>query len=158
MQPPRDIPSWRSAVRKIWDGYQVVLLALAGALVIKLFVLGAVYVPSRSMEGTLHTGARLPARFAPAQSGLSSLHLPGLAPLSRGDVVVFELPVGAFPDTRAEHVTFVKRCIALAGDEVSIASGNVLVNGRRLAIDGSSGDSRAQFGPVRVPRKGDLLS
>ncbi len=169
VQPPRDIPSRFTVVRQIWDGYQVVLFALAGALAIKLFVLGAVYVPSQSMEGTLRTGdyvlvnkllygARLPEHLAPSESGLSFFHLPGLAPLSRGDVVVFELPSSAFPDTRPERVTFVKRCVALAGDEVRIASGDIVVNGDRLQIDGWSGDPRIEFGPVRVPRKGELLA
>jgi signal peptidase I len=168
VQPPRDTQSRFAALRRIWDGYQVVLFALAGALVVKLFVLGAVYVPSQSMEGTLRTGdyvlvnkllygARLPERLAPSESGLSFFHLPGLAPLSRGDVVVFELPTGAFQDARSQHVTFVKRCVALAGDDVRIVSGDVVVNGQRLVIDGGSGDPRLQFGPVHVPRKGELL-
>ena len=168
MEPPRDAASWFSVVKKIWDGYQVVLFALAGALLIKLFVLDAVYVPSRSMEGTLRTGdyvlvnkllygARLPGASAPAQSGLSAFHLPGLAPLSRGDVVVFELPAGAFPDARVERVTFVKRCVALPGDEVRIVAGGVIVNGLPLETGTDMHDPRVSFGPIRIPRRGDVV-
>jgi signal peptidase I len=155
-------------LRHLGDAAQVALAALAGALLVKFFVLDAVYVPSRSMEGTLRRGdyvlvnkllygARVPGRLPMLPSSASMFHLPGLSSLKRGDVVVFELPAGAFPDGREERVTFVKRCVALSGDDVRIADGSVVVNGEELRVDGAQPGAASSFGPVRVPRAGDVI-
>lgn len=155
---------------QIGDALQITLAALAGALMIKFFVLDAVYIPSRSMEGALRHGdyvlvnkllygARIPGRLPLLHSSLPFGHLPGLSALQRGDVVVFELPPGAFPEGReTERVTFVKRCAALAGDEVRLDRGRVVVNGEELRRESWRGDPAAAFGPVRVPRTGDILT
>lgn len=160
--------SGTSVLKKLRDASQVALVAVAGALVVRLFVLDAVYVPSQSMEGTLRRGdyllvnkllygARFGERLPLVESALPFLHLPGLARIRRGDVVVFELPAGAFPGRESEPVRFVKRCVGVAGDEVRIVSGLVEVNGERLAIPGVSADVRVNFGPVRIPRKGEVV-
>jgi signal peptidase I len=158
-----------TVVKHAKDALQVFLAALAGALVLKLLVLDAVYVPSGSMEGTLLRGdyvfvnkllygARVPGRLPILRSSLPFFQLPGLSSLRRGDVVVFDLPAGAFPDARHERVTFVKRCVGLPGDEVEIVRGAVRVNGEELRPGGWSADRSVNFGPVRVPGAGDVLA
>ena len=110
------------------DAVQVLLAALVGALLIKSVVLGAVYVPSRSMEGTLLRGdyllvnkllygARISGRVPLLGQLFSPFRLPGLGAVRRGDVLVFELPPGAFPGAADGPVTFVKRCVGLPGDD-----------------------------------------
>jgi signal peptidase I len=157
-----------SAARFLGDALQVLLVACAAALVLKIAVLDAVYVPSRSMEGTLLRGdyllvnkllygARVRGSIPLVNASLPMIHLPGLSAPRRGDVVVFELPAGAFPHGKSEPVTFVKRCVALAGDEVRIERGNVLVNGDEVA-PGAMNGAPDSFGPVRVPKAGDVLA
>jgi signal peptidase I len=120
------------------------------------------------MEGTLLRGdyllvnkllygARVRGRIPLVHAQLPMIHLPGLSEPRRGDVVVFELPAGAFPHGTSEPVTFVKRLIGLAGDEVRIEDGRILVNGDEVAAGALSGHPEA-FGPVRVPKAGDVLA
>ena len=168
MPERRGNPSVTAVLKKLRDAFWLALVAAAGALVVRLFVLGAVYIPSQSMEGTLLKGdyllvnkllygARVGGRPPVIESAIPFFQLPGLAPIRRGDVVVFELPAGALPGAESEPVRFVKRCVGIAGDRVSIVSGRVEVNGERLAIPGYSGDQSVDFGPVRVPCKGDVV-
>jgi len=51
-----------------------------------------------------------------------------LEPIERGDIVVFRYP-------RDVSKSFIKRVVAVAGDRVRIAAGQVYVNGQRLEED-----------------------
>ncbi len=144
--------------------------AVACALILKLFVIGVVYIPSHSMEQSLLPGdyvlvdklvygersfADVP--FSPA----SFIHLPGFRPVERGDVVVFELPRIHGFDGYEPHSLFVKRCIALSGDRIA-------VEGKTLSVNGTETFrwrpfSRDQFlahvqSPLTIPREGDKLT
>jgi signal peptidase I len=114
-------------------------------LIVRTFLFQTYKIPSSSMHGTLYEGdyilvnkmaygARLP--MTPLSFGekhLDWLQLPyfrlfGYSEIKRADVVVFNLPVyqeGPI-DVQAEYI---KRCIALPGDTISIAHGVVFVNG-----------------------------
>jgi len=143
-------------------GAGVFLITIASALLLRAFVIEAFRIPSASMEGTLLVGdciivnkvsygVRSPKHVPFTTASIPFLKLPGFKTPQRGDVIVFEHPDGT--------VNFVKRCIALAGDTVTIRRGNVFVNGRQLIVPTTqrSDADRDNYGPVVVPRKGDLI-
>lgn len=113
------------------------LLAAVGALVVVLclgLVAHPVRVQANSMEPTYHPGDHLLVRSWGAGESLPD----------RGDVVVVAGPNG---------VDLVKRVAGIAGDEVGIADGLLVVDGEQVVepyLDQPSVDS-TWFGPVTVP-------
>jgi len=104
------------------------------ALFIMTFVARAFTVDGPSMLPTLEDGQRLLVdrltyRFQDPQ---------------RGDVVVFR-----YPANPRQH--FIKRIIAIPGDEVLISRGTVYVNGVALEEPYIAGPMFGSFGPVVVP-------
>jgi signal peptidase I len=160
--------------RKRLPGYAgILMVAILAAFLLKTFVIGAICVPSGSMETTLLPGdfvlinklvygARTSAKLPFTESRFSELRIPGLRKISRGDVIVFSFPGdpdGSSPD---DPVYFVKRCIAKGRDKIEINHGVCYVNDEQLQElripnegAGSAGD---QFGPVIVPARGDTIA
>jgi signal peptidase I len=134
----------KSAVKKrIGDYGGIILAAIIAALVLKTFVIGAIRVPSESMETTLLPGDCVLINKLSYGAGW----LPALRSMQRGDVIVFR-----FPDGGADPVYFVKRCVALGGDMIEIRNGLCLVNDKPVPYGGSgSGRGGDQFGPIKVP-------
>ncbi|WGW13079.1 signal peptidase I [Saxibacter everestensis] len=120
----------------------IVVAALLLSVLFKLFLVRAFYIPSASMESTLDVDDRI----------LVNQLSPGLMPLERGDIVVFNDPGGWLPETEQENsvvggaLTFigllpqdageqvVKRVIGLPGDRIECCSadGNLIVNGQPI--------------------------
>ncbi len=143
---------------------EAILVAVVFALFVRTFLLQAFVVPSPSMEETLLAGDHLIVNkfvFGPrAGSALAGL-LPR-RPVRRGDVIVFKFP----EDPRRD---FVKRVIALPGDEVEIRDKAVSVNGQpestpsafhadpRVSPDDAtlpeSQRRRDQVSPLNVPER-----
>jgi signal peptidase I len=97
----------------------VVAGAVLLALVVKIFLLQAFYIPSPSMYPTLKEGDRV------LVNKLSyKLH-----DVNRGDVVVFERPASEAPSAIPE---LIKRVIGLPGDSVTFRNGQVYINGELL--------------------------
>jgi signal peptidase I len=141
----------RSRQRRGWPSFlrDVLLILLAALLIsflIKTFLVRSFYIPSDSMNVTLVQNDRV----------LVNELVPGLAPLDRGDVVVFRDPgnwldapsappsngpgglvdgaltfVGLAPD-KNNHL--IKRVIGLPGDTVACCtvSGQLTINGTAL--------------------------
>jgi signal peptidase I len=93
------------------------LIGIAGAVVVRLFVLQFFAIPSASMAPTLLPGE---------QVAVTPYSAPWRSEPARGDVVVFRSV-----DRPGEFL--VKRVIALPGDHVEIRRGFVRLNGRALA-------------------------
>jgi signal peptidase I len=144
---------------------------LLAAALLKLFVIGAVRVPSSSMEETLRPGdyvlvskigfgATLPLFLPWGPPVFTAVRLPALLTPRLGDVVVFHFG----PETPLVPVhpagLLIKRCVAIAGDTLLLIGGRVLVNGRELLLPASASRhdalSGAQhpsiFGPVVIPK------
>lgn len=115
-------PFWQ----KIWasQGSNIRLLGIAAAIAIlmRLFVAEPRFIPSNSMEPTLHVGDRLLVekvsyRFHPPRSG---------------DVVVFQPP----PQLRQYGYTgkqaFIKRIISVPGETIAVQDHQVFVDGQPL--------------------------
>lgn len=98
----------------------VIAGAIVLALVVKVFILQAFYIPSPSMYPTLKVGDRVLVNKL-------SYHLHDV---NRGDVVVFERP----PSEEASTIPdLIKRVIGLPGDAVTFQNGHVFINGEQLA-------------------------
>ena len=97
-------------------------LVVLASLAMRAVVVEAFVVPSGSMRPTIMEGDHL----------LGSKFHYHLWPPHRGDVVVFRPPDAAREMGRADATRYVKRVIALEGDEVEVEDGIVRVNGRTL--------------------------
>lgn len=97
----------------------VIAGAIVLALIVKVFLLQAFYIPSPSMYPTLKVGDRVLVNKL-------SYHLHDV---NRGDVVVFERP----PSEEASTIPdLIKRVIGLPGDSITFQNGHVFVNGEQL--------------------------
>jgi signal peptidase I len=151
-----------------WGG--VIAVAIAIALVLKTFIIGAIRVPSASMENTLLPGdlvlidklvygSTASGKLPFSESGFPDFRIPGLRSVGRGDVIVFRFPEEGNETRRP--VYFVKRCIALGGDKVEVRRGVCYVNDDPVRLPEGvrppSSRDIEDFGPIFVPAKGDSL-
>ena len=109
-------------LRAVLEWLAVVIGALTAALLIKVFLFQAFFIPSESMLPTLGIGDRV----------LVNKLAYSLGDVERGDIVVFDKPE-SLPDTGVDE--FIKRVIALPGDTLESRDGVVYVNGERLEED-----------------------
>ena len=154
---------------------KALLVTIVVALFLKTFVVEAFRIPSGSMENTLLVGdfllvnklaygLKTPRYIPMTTKAIPSVAIPVFGSVRRGDVLVFE-----YPGRRSEvddngPLYFIKRCIGLPGDTITIRSGEVSINGRQVLlparaklIDGVRYAAGADYGPTFVPRKGDRL-
>jgi len=129
------------------DATLVLAAAVGAALFLRIVVLEAYRIPSRSMEPSLQAGDFLLVNklfYAP----------------HRGEVVVFRTT----GDPGRGEMTLVKRCLAVPGDSVAMTEGVVWVNGVRA--DSPGAETPFDVGPsdldgiVRtwaIPRKGNTI-
>ena len=114
-------------------------IALVLAIFIRTFFVQAYKIPSGSMEPTLLIGDHILVNKIiyglRMPDSIFGLEIPGLplgqyvfhlAPVRRGDVVVF-----VFPPDRSKD--FIKRVIGVAGDTIAVKNGVVWLNGSRDA-------------------------
>jgi signal peptidase I len=104
--------------------YEAILVAFILALFVRTFVFENFKIPSGSMMDGLLIGDHLVVnKFVYGHNGSTILHrlLPYRQP-RRGDVVVFKYPNQPRRD-------FIKRCVALAGDEVEVRNKQLYING-----------------------------
>src|SRR3984885_216196 len=110
-----------SSSRWIVELVGVVIVAILVAVLLRAFVVAPFSIPSGSMEPTLQIGDRIVVDKL-------SYHLHGV---DRSNIVVFSTPPNedcAGPPVSA----LVKRVIGLPGEIISLAGGNVYINGKLL--------------------------
>ena len=129
----------------------MVAVATAIALFLRAFLLAPYYIPSASMEPTLHGCPRCDNDHVLVFKAEYDLH-----PVRRDDIVVFNRPETwqAIPEK-----TLIKRVIGVGGDRLRIAGGQVFVNGQHLdesfvnnkCVGGTLPErgSTASYGPIR---------
>ncbi|MBN4081588.1 signal peptidase I [bacterium AH-315-C07] len=151
-KPDRD----RSKTREWFDA---IIFAVIAATIIRSFFIEAYTIPTSSMEKSLlvgdflfvskvHYGPRIPITplafpFAhhtmpvigtQAYSELVKLpfyRLPGFSDIKNNDVVVFNYPMEDFrPVDKREN--YIKRCIAIPGDTLSLVNRHVHINGKPI--------------------------
>lgn len=135
--------------RKVWAVSGWLLLTLACLyFCLRIFVCDSFIVRGPSMEPNYHDGervlafkigcgARIYTNYDFTEPRLGAFRLPGLRPIRKGDVVVFNHPYGVSEDSISFKINYVliKRCAGAPGDSVSLT-------GRE---------------PIYVPRKGDAV-
>ena len=124
---------------------RILFFAVVMAFTLKVFVVDAVTVPSRSMEPAVLPGDCLIID----KTGYSPPFLASRLP-DRGDVIAFVLPPAA---GEGDGAIGLKRCIAVAGDTIEYRNGSILVNGA-VALRGVTdpGAILAGGAPRVVPR------
>lgn len=147
----------KSILREYIESFGIALLL---ALMIKTSVVEAYKIPSGSMEDTLLIGdfllankfiygSRLPIPF-------TNIHLPALREPKAGDIVIFKYP-------QDQKVNYIKRCVAVAGEEIQIKDKVLYINGKKLINPPTSKftdrgilptgiGNRDNFGPYVVPK------
>ena len=130
----------------------MVVVAVLVAVLLRTFVVQTFFIPSGSMEPTLQIGDRILVNKL-------SYHLHGV---DRGDIVVFSRPP-AENCGGPEVNDLVKRVIGLPGDVISLSSGYVYIDGKRLneswlpateqgiTSAGPTGNSSNLAHPYRIP-------
>ncbi|MEV5747964.1 signal peptidase I [Actinoallomurus sp. NPDC052308] len=146
-------------------------IALVLSLLIKTFLVQAFFIPSESMERTLHGCAGCTGDRILVYKAGYRFHDP-----HPGDIVVFRAPGPWEPETRiakpsnplrrglnwvgglfgmpqANEKDLVKRVIAVGGQTVQCcdAQGRVLVDGKPLDEPYIYQDDHKSFGPIKVP-------
>jgi signal peptidase I len=114
----------KSVVREY---YEAILVAFILALFVRTFVFENFKIPSGSMMDNLLIGDHLVVNklvFSRNASTLLHRLLPYRQPHA-GDIVVFKYPNQPRRD-------FIKRCVAVAGDQVEIRDKSLYVNGERV--------------------------
>lgn len=115
----RRVRKRNNASRQAIEWGILIAAALIIAVVIKTFLFQPFYIPSASMEPTLHINDRI---FVNKLSyRMHDVH--------RGDILVFTTPPG---EDASSVKDYIKRVIALPGETVEGRDGAVWVDGRRL--------------------------
>jgi signal peptidase I len=137
----------RPPSRRLAGGVRtIVVIALAAVVVVvlRVFVVASFYIPSGSMEPTLHgcTGCQ-PDRVLVDKLSYR------FQSVSRKDVVVFRKPAGVTVD----DADLIKRVIGLPGDVISAHGRSVYVDNRVLSEPyvNAQCDGTDDFGPITVP-------
>lgn len=116
------MPETPGPVRKLsnflLDILQTIVLALAIFMIAYLFLFQPHQVKGRSMDPNFIDGEYL----------LTDKLSYKFSQPKRGDVVVFEAPINRRED-------YIKRIVALPGENVAVNSGKILINGRPLEED-----------------------
>lgn len=185
----------RYVVDTLFWGCMVVALFV----VMQIFLFSSFKIPSNSMEpgliagdyvlvNKLIPGARLFNVFASLRGEqVQIVRLPGLREIRRNDVVVFNYPYPNNLDRIEMHMMkyYIKRCLGLPGDSLSIVNGYYRVNGIFEPVGNTEGQELfsvqsnkmlkdaglywsfpkdsliswnvKNFGPLYLPRKGDVI-
>lgn len=106
---------------------RTVVLSIVLALGIRTFVAEARWIPSGSMEPTLHG---TPNQWEADKIIVDKLKYKFSSP-QRGDIVVFS-PTAELKKEQYQDA-FIKRVIGLPGEKLELKDGKVFVNGKRLA-------------------------
>lgn len=123
-------PERTSVLQTLWGLGDAIVVALFLAIHIIQFGVQNFYIPSESMEDTLLKHDKLLAEkitYGPVIPQMLFMDKPlrvdflKIRSIQRGDIIIF-IPPGDSRD-------FIKRCVAIAGDDVKIENGYVYVNG-----------------------------
>jgi signal peptidase I len=130
----RPVRGRRDPRKVLLEWVMLIVGALLVAFVIKTFLFQAFYIPSESMEPTLHVNDRVLVNKLSYR----------LHDVNRGDIVVFEAP------DQAEGIRdLVKRVVGLPGETVELRDGNVYIDGKLLdepyLPDGAQTNPRGNF-------------
>ena len=140
------------------ENVEAILIAIVLALFIRTFVVQAFKIPSGSMKETLQIGDHILVNkfIYGVKVPFTGITVVPLKDPKRGDVIVFKFPEEPEKD-------FIKRVVAIAGDQVEIRDKVLYVNDRRADYDQAvfkdprvipgAVQPRDNFGPYAVPEE-----
>lgn len=180
----------RTVKEKFIDNLRSLFWAAVAALILKTFVIEAYTIPTGSMEDTLlpgdfllvtkfTLGATTPRNIPFTNVALPYYQFPKLKEVKRGDIIVFEYP-GDRDELRHEEImNYIKRCVGLPGDTITIVDKVLYVNGELFPpppkmkflnpvptpkgignpyiFPKFSNFNEDNYGPLYVPKKGDTI-
>jgi signal peptidase I len=119
------------------EGWDSIVGALLGALLLVKFVVRPFYIPSGSMEPTFLINDRI----------LVNSFMYNFTDPNRGDIVVFFPP----PETASEEgIILIKRVVAVAHDRVEVRDGQLILNDEPLVEPFIKERIEGDFGPITV--------
>lgn len=123
-------------------------------------------------------GATTPRNIPFTDIRIPYFRLPGFKDPKPGDVVVFDFPGDRDEKESKEVLNYIKRCVAVAGDSIKVVNKLLYRNGQvypnpsqskfiaplqpanlannRIFPKGS-GWNEDNYGPIRIPKKGDII-
>jgi len=115
------------------DNFEALMVALIAALILRAFVIQAFRIPTGSMKDTLLVGdfllvnkfvygAKTPERIIGTDIFLPTFRFPALRQPEHGDIVIFKYP-------EDPKLDFIKRCVGLPGDTLTVRDNLVFING-----------------------------
>ncbi|MGF1458131.1 MAG: signal peptidase I [Leptolyngbyaceae cyanobacterium] len=120
-------PTERSGWQRLWlsqrENFRILAIALVIAVFLRIFVAEPRFIPSNSMEPTLHVGDRLLVDKVSAR----------LHPPHAGDIIVFAPPPQLQEYGYSGKQAFIKRVIATPGKTVTVTDHQVIVDGQPLS-------------------------
>ena len=155
------------------EWFEALVIAAIFATFLRIFVVESYHIPTGSMERTLLAGDFLFVNkyvYGP-KIPFTDVRLPGIAKVDRGDIIVFKFP-------KDRSLNYIKRCVAISGDTLEIHDQQLLVNkkasplppqaqfigvrmppglGDDMIFPQNSDYNKDNYGPIRIPRKGDVL-
>ncbi|MBK7106131.1 MAG: signal peptidase I [Ignavibacteriae bacterium] len=180
----------KTPLHKFLDFWKNLFYAAIAALLIKTFFIETSRVPTGSMEQTIMVGdflfvnkfiygASTPRNIPFTNVVLPYYQLPAIDEPEKGDIFVFEYPGDRDVIVPTEVLSYVKRCVAAAGDTIEIKNKVIFVNGNELhrpaniqylvpqilpksytrpdIFPKGSGWNKDQYGPLVIPKKGDII-
>ncbi len=189
---------WKEYIKPVIWGFVIFLALIALWAFLKIFVFGYFPVPTNSMQPSIIPGDVVfvnklklgPRTFKNLDFldndtiPVKNIRFPGYGNIERNDVIVFNYPYAdSWSRAHFNYKSFyVKRCIGLPGDTLSIVNGFYKVAGhdaplgniqdqKRLSripigelhvsvsrADRPNGWTMKDFGPLYIPRQGDTLT
>ena len=164
------VPRFPKPRKSVFREYtEAILIALLAALFLRAFVVQAFKIPSGSMIPTLAIGDHILVNklsYGVRLPDVNWLPFAGCIDLARGShVMEWDIPerddviVFVYPEDRCKD--FIKRVVAVPGDEVVIRDKKVFINGEPVedahahfeeqGVLLGTGHVRDNFGPVKVP-------
>ena len=123
----------KNIINSIFENFKTIIFALVIAIIIRSLIFQPFYIPSSSMEPTLLIGDRI--FVSKYKYGFSKHSFPFSPNIfnerifykspNQGDLVVFKTPV----DNRTDYI---KRLIALPGDEIQFVEGEIFINNKKI--------------------------
>ncbi len=120
--PPGAGPARARRMHPALEWLIVLVIAVGVSLFIRAYAFQTYFIPSGSMEPTLHIGDRIIVSKLSVEFG--TIHV--------GDVVVFRAPPGVKVQCGDAVPDLVKRVIGLPGDHLTSRGNTIYVNGHRL--------------------------
>jgi len=168
-----DIQPNKPEKTQLREWVEALIIAVIVAIGLRAFVVESYRIPTGSMEKTLLAGDFLFVNkyvYGP-KIPLTDIRLPGVNKVQRGDIIVFKFP-------KDRSLNYIKRCVAVSGDTLAIHNQQLSINRKLVALpehaqfigqrvpagEGdymifpqSSNFNKDNYGPIRIPRQGDVI-